>query len=65
MVRYYTLYERPRGTKKWTRVSEYSYKKDTAIRIYQSRLLDYLLAGEMSIERCLRPVPKDEYGERF
>jgi hypothetical protein len=60
--RYYTLYERPRGTKTWKRISDYSYKKDTAIRVYQSRLLDYLLSGNTSIERRLRPVPADKFG---
>lgn len=62
MTRMYTLYERTRGTKRWTRVSDYSYPLNVAIRVYQSRLLDYMLNGGMN-ERRLRPLTKIDLRE--
>lgn len=56
--RLYTIFERDRGTTRWKRCSPYAYHKELAIRVFQSRLLDYMLAGDMRIERRLRPVTK-------
>lgn len=56
--RLYSLYSRPLGGKRWTRVSPYAYTKNLAIRVFQSRLLDCLLSGNVHIEQRLRVVTK-------
>jgi hypothetical protein len=66
MKRLYGLFERQRGTRKWTRrFPELSFDKPTAIRVWQSHLLaPYLDHGgtsdppAASYERCLRPVTR-------
>jgi hypothetical protein len=55
-MRMYSLYERARGAHRWQRISERKYPLTLAIHVFQSRLLDYMLAGDMTIERRLRPV---------
>ena len=62
-MRLYTIYERARGTKRWHRISDNSYPLNTAIRVFQNRLLEYMLSGNMQIERRLRPVTKIELRE--
>lgn len=59
----YSVFERTRGTTRWKRISHYAYKKSLAVRIYQPLLLDYLLSGNMSIERRLRVVTKFDLPE--
>lgn len=64
----YSLFVRPRGTKRggWVRISNYAYSKATAIRVYQSQLLGYSFGditgpnGE-SMEPALRPVKPVDY----
>jgi len=59
--RFYTLYRRQAGSRAWERISANSYKKDIAIRIFQNRLLDHILACEPG-ELRLRPIPRDKFG---
>jgi hypothetical protein len=58
--RMYGLYERPRGTRRWTRLfPEVAYPKASAVRIFQSALLAPFLDGR-SVERCLRPIHRSK-----
>lgn len=51
--RLYSLFEKQNG--KWVRISNYSYTKSSAVKIYQNALLAYAM-GECNNERSLRPV---------
>jgi len=55
--RYYALFERIDG--KWIRVSECAYTKPTAVRVFQSGLLEPYLGGSCGI-RELRIVPSGD-----
>jgi len=56
--RLYTLYQRQHGTRKWTRVHEtIAYPKDTAVRVFQNRLISSALGATPGISLELRPVP--------
>lgn len=57
--RLYSLY-RKEGAK-WVRISERAYPKQTAIRVYQDRLLAGFFSGE-HVE--LRPIPKEKSHEQ-
>lgn len=61
MKQFYTLYSRPRGTKRWTRESQNAYTRYTAIIVFQDRLINNVLSGS-STELRLRPVPKHKFG---
>mgnify|MGYP003394356567 CR=1 FL=1 len=51
--RLYGLYERPLGTRRWTRVAgTLSYRQPVAVRVFQSMLL----AGKEGMELLLRPA---------
>ena len=57
----YSLYQRRHGEKRWTRISDSSYHKDIAIRVFQSRLIDAALGGyrdscDNLLELRLRPI---------
>ena len=59
--RLYSLYQRRQDETRWTRISDYSYKKDVAVRVYQSRLLDAAMGGYADntgrlLQLSLRPV---------
>ena len=56
--RYYGLFERREG--KWVRMyPDRAYHKQTAVRLFQSALLDGVFCGK---ERSLRVVPKPVFG---
>lgn len=58
-TRLYGLFERQHGTRKWLRLwPELSFPKPTAVRAFQSRLLEPYLDPEHygNFERSLRPV---------
>lgn len=60
-ARLYSLYQRRHGETRWTRISNNSYRKDVAIRVYQSRLLDAAMGGYQDgvgnlLELRLRPI---------
>lgn len=64
MERRYTLFGRNAGEKRWTRLSDHSYRKSTAVSIFQNSLLapffngfyrDYLTEKTYT-EVSLRPV---------
>jgi len=53
--RMYGLFEKQEG--KWVRVyPDMAYTKQTAVRIFQNKLLGHALYGEP--ERCLKALPK-------
>jgi len=53
--RMYGLFEKQGG--KWVRVyPDTAYPKQTAVRIFQNKLLGHVLHGEP--ERCLKALPK-------
>jgi hypothetical protein len=41
----YSLYQRRDGETRWTRISDSSYKKDIAVRVFQDRLYAGALGG--------------------
>ena len=49
----YSLFEKVNG--KWVRISQSSYYKQDAVRLYQNALLAYAL-GQVESERCLKIV---------
>ena len=54
MKRKYSLFEWDRHSNKWKRISETSYYKEQAVRVYQNALLAPIFNG--SPVRELRPV---------
>ena len=57
-TRLYGLFERIRGTRKWTRVyPDRAYGKDIAVRVFQNNLLSpYLNPDLAGFEFCLKPL---------
>lgn len=61
MVRLYSLYSRARHETRWKRISDSSYPKPVAIRVFQSRLIHAALGGYLDergnpLEYRLRPI---------
>lgn len=56
--RLYSLFKRARAKKggKWERISPLAFPKETAIRLYQNRLLSSAMGGDPDYELRLRPV---------
>ena len=60
-ARLYSLYQRRQDETRWTRISDSSYKKDVAIRVFQDRLINAALGGyrdelDRKLEYRLRPI---------
>ena len=54
MRKNYTLYERPRGTRIWTRATTLEAPKPQAVRLFQNLLIARAL--DQDVEAELRPV---------
>lgn len=57
----YTLYKRARSTKRWTHMGYPSYFKETAIRVFQTILINNTFNPDFEVR--LRPVNKKTEGK--